>query len=311
MQQILNKPSMAAILVIIGAILFATKPVLIKLMYVTDDLEAIHVLFIRMLFSVPFYLFILFRYKSKAEVKEQLQLNWKPILLLGFIGYYLSSYLDFKGLQYISAGLERVILFLNPTMVLILSALYFSKKIKLFQIIAIGISYLGIAIAFLSQTNMADQSSLVIGGGLVFLAAFSYAIYLVGAEAYIKRVGTVPFTCYTMVIAFFIISLQYVLTTPLSDMIEFKSEIYLYGIYIAAFSTIIPSFMIAEGIKRIGANNASIISAVGPVATIIMAWFILHEKVSTMQVVGSALVILGVIFISYHVKTQAMRKQKV
>ena len=311
MQQILNKPSTAAILVIIGAILFATKPVLIKLMYVTDDLEAIHVLFIRMLFSVPFYLFILFRYKSKAEVKEQLQLNWKPILLLGFIGYYLSSYLDFKGLQYISAGLERVILFLNPTMVLILSALYFSKKIKLFQIIAIGISYLGIAIAFLSQTNMADQSSLVIGGGLVFLAAFSYAIYLVGAEAYIKRVGTVPFTCYTMVIAFFIISLQYVLTTPLSDMIEFKSEIYLYGIYIAAFSTIIPSFMIAEGIKRIGANNASIISAVGPVATIIMAWFILHEKVSTMQVVGSALVILGVIFISYHVKTQAMRKQKV
>ena len=311
MQQILNKPSTAAILVIIGAILFATKPVLIKLMYVTDDLEAIHVLFIRMLFSVPFYLFILFRYKSKAEVKEQLQLNWKPILLLGFIGYYLSSYLDFKGLQYISAGLERVILFLNPTMVLILSALYFSKKIKLFQIIAIGISYLGIAIAFLSQTNMADQSSLVIGGGLVFLAAFSYAIYLVGAEAYIKRVGTVPFTCYTMVIAFFIISLQYVLTTPLSDMIEFKSEIYLYGIYIAALSTIIPSFMIAEGIKRIGANNASIISAVGPVATIIMAWFILHEKVSTMQVVGSALVILGVIFISYHVKTQAMRKQKV
>jgi len=311
MQQILNKPSMAAILVIIGAILFATKPVLIKLMYVTDDLEAIHVLFIRMLFSVPFYLFILFRYKSKAEVKEQLQLNWKPILLLGFIGYYLSSYLDFKGLQYISAGLERVILFLNPTMVLILSALYFSKKIKLFQIIAIGISYLGIAIAFLSQTNMADQRSLVIGGGLVFLAAFSYAIYLVGAEAYIKRVGTVPFTCYTMVIAFFIISLQYVLTTPLSDMIEFKSEIYLYGIYIAALSTIIPSFMIAEGIKRIGANNASIISAVGPVATIIMAWFILHEKVSTMQVVGSALVILGVIFISYHVKTQAMRKQKV
>lgn len=304
----LSKPYVAAILVIVGSILFATKPVFIKLMYVTDDLEAIHVLFIRMLFSVPFYFFILFRYKSLSEVLKQLNENWKPILFLGFMGYYLSSYLDFKGLQYISAGLERVILFLNPTIVLILSAIYFSKKIKLYQLIAIGISYLGIAIAFLSHTDLTDQSSLMLGGGLVFLAAFSFAIYLVGAESYSKKIGTVPFTCFTMIIAFIIISLQYTATTPFSDLVEFKSSIYIYGIYIAVFSTIIPSFMIVEGIKRIGANNASIISAVGPISTIIMAYFILNEQVSLMQLIGSSLVILGVVFISYHVKTAAIQK---
>lgn len=304
MSKIVDHPLFSAMLVTVGAIMFAAKPVFIKLMYRTDDLEAIDALGIRMLFSAPFYLIILFRYKSIAQIGVQLREHGKPILLLGFIGYYLSSYLDFKGLQYIPAGLERVILFLNPTMVLILSAFYFSKRIKLMQVIAIAVSYVGIAIAFLSQTQVSGHDSLLIGGLLVFLAAFSYAVYLVGAEDYVKRIGTVPFTCYTMIIAFLLISAQYLMHRPAVAMLQYHPDIYVYGVCIALFSTIVPSFMIVEGIKRIGANNASIISAVGPVSTIVLAYFFLRESVSPMQLFGSALVILGVAFISYHLKSE-------
>ena len=285
-----------------GAILFSLKPVLIKLIYAIEDISSLELLVLRMLISLPFYIFILFYFQKVAVIKSHIQSFWKAMLLLGFIGFYLASYLDFSGLQYIPAGLERAILFLNPTMVVIISALYFKKEISRLQAIAIVLSYIGIVIAFLSNTQFDTHSNIPLGSMLVFSSAFFYALFLIGSEIYLLKIGTVAFTCYTMILAFAFIMIHYLFTNSLYPLSQFQAKTYWIAFMMSIISTIIPSFLFSEGIKHIGASNGSIIGGIGPISTIILAHFILGESIGSWQIIGTFLVILGVVIISYSAK---------
>lgn len=287
-----------------GAILFSIKPVLIKLIYEVEPISTLQLLTLRMLISFPFYLGILFYFQSKETVKTQIKTYWFSMVTLGFVGFYLASYLDFSGLQYISAGLERAILFLNPTMVLIISALVFKRKIKWQQAVAILLSYVGIVIAFVNDSSFGSAENLLLGSVLIFFSAFFYAVYLVGSEKYLLKIGTVSFTCYTMITAFFFIFTHFLIKDSLANLLSFQFVTYVYAFIMAVVSTIIPSFLFSEGIKRIGAPNGSIIGGIGPISTIILAYFILGEMITIGQLVGTILVIAGVILVSYSLKLE-------
>lgn len=285
-----------------GAVLFSLKPVLIKLIYNIEKIETIELLVLRMLISLPFYIVILFYFLSPTRVNHQIKTYWKSMISLGFIGFYLASYLDFWGLQYISAGLERAIIFLNPTIVVILGAFFLKKKISWQQTLAIVLSYCGIMLAFMTNTQLGNQENILLGALLVFGSAFFYALYLIGSEIYLNKIGTVPFTCYTMIVAFVFIFAHYIMDKPLSRLFQFDKQIYVLATIMAIVSTILPSFLFSEGIKRIGAANGSIIGGIGPISTIVLAYIILAEAIGLWQLVGTGLVILGVLIISYNAK---------
>lgn len=286
----------------LGAVLFSLKPILIKLIYTIEEIDTIELLLLRMLISIPFYIGILFYFLSPQTVTQQVKTFWKSMICLGFIGFYLASYLDFSGLQFITAGLERAIIFLNPTIVLLVGAFFLKKRISWQQAIAIVLSYVGIMMAFTTNVQLGNQSNILLGTLLVFGSAFFYALYLIGSEIYLNKIGTVPFTCYTMIVAFVFIFIHFSYKQPISRLLQFDQQVYILATIMAIVSTIIPSFLFSEGIKRIGAANGSIIGGIGPISTIILAYFILGEMIGMWQIIGTSLVILGVLIISYNSK---------
>lgn len=224
------------------------------------------------------------------------------MLGLGLIGYYCSSFLDFLGLQYISAGLERLILFLYPTMTVILAAVLYRRAIGSKVIAAMALCYAGIALVFLHDIGV-KEGSVVLGASLVFASTLSYSIYLVGAGHAIKRIGAMRFTAYAMVVASIASLLQFVVMRPLSAL-DLPLRVYELSLAMAIFSTVLPVFMLSFAIRRIGSGSTSLIGSLGPVSTIYMAYIFLNERISLLQVAGSALVLCGVLIISLNSKKE-------
>ena len=219
---------------------------------------------------------------------------------MGIVGYYLSSYLDFLGLQYISAGLERLILFLYPTMTVIISALLYKRAIGRTVIAAMALSYAGIALVFLHDVG-AKEGSVVLGASLVFASTLSYSIYLVGAGHAIARIGTMRFTAYASLVASAACLLQFMAMRPLTAL-ELPLRVYELSFAMAIFSTVLPVFLLSFAIRRIGSGSASLIGSIGPVSTIYLAYVFLGENLSWLQIVGSSLVLAGVLVISLNSK---------
>ena len=283
-------------LVVAGAIFFSTKAVMVKLSY-RYEINAIYLLLLRMLFSLPFYVAIYWYVSSKNPIKKEVKKDYLYVVLFGFLGYYIASYFDFWGLQFISAGLERIILFIYPTLVVLINFAFFKKPIKKIQTLAIIITYLGVLAAFVFDTNVADQKFLLFGGALVFLSALTYGSYLVGSEWLIPKFGTLRFTALAMMVSCVCVILHTILANGFSFPI-FQAEVYWYALAMAVFATVLPSFMISEGIKRLGSSNASIIASIGPISTIILSKIFLGEDFNFGQLIGTVLVILGVILVS-------------
>lgn len=283
-------------LAFVGVFLFATKAIIVKLAY-KEGMNAQTMLMLRMAFALPVYLVILF-WKNNRNVifglslKEHLQ-----IIALGVLGYYLSSLLDFVGLQYISANLERLILFAYPTMVVIISAIFLKKKIDRSQIIAIVITYVGIFITLFEKIQFKSTSVEYFGIGMIFLSALTYAIYLIGSGELLGKVGTLPFTSYAMVVSTVcvMVNAAFAETTPLA---EIPKIVYVYGFVMAMFATVVPSFLISAAIKMVGAAKVSIIGSVGPAFTIVLSYYILHESMSPYQMVGGVIILVGVFWVS-------------
>lgn len=282
-----------------GAVLFSTKAIMVKKAFAHTGTDAVTLLALRMLFAVPFFLVAAFTVSNKAGNIAMSRKQWLYTLALGLCGYYISSLFDFIGLQYISAGLERLILFLYPTFVLLLNALFFKQKIKSVQAVALLLTYTGIAIAYLAELRIDTRNPyFLLGCGLVFCCAVTYAIYIVGSGRIIAQVGASKFTAYAMLSATAGVMLHFLISHPL-NVLYTEKNFWLYGILLAVFATVIPSFFIAEGLKRIGANNVAIISGIGPVSTIIQAHYFLGEPILATQVVGTALVIAGILLIGW------------
>lgn len=289
---------LAAVLVFFGALCFSAKAVFVKLAY-QYEVDSISLLALRMLFSLPLFLLLagwsLRNKKSKYAKPDNRE--WLYIAALGILGYYLASMFDFLGLQYIGASLERLILFVYPTMVLILSAIFLRQPIQRDQYIALGLTYFGIALAFIGGIELNESKQLFLGGGLILLSAFIYACYLIGSGSLLPKVGTIRFTAYAMMAACFGVLVHHGLFYRWK-LFHFAPEVYQWSIMMALFSTVLPSFLISEGIRLIGAGNAAIIGSVGPISTIVLAYLFLGERLSSWQWVGAALVISGVMWIS-------------
>ena len=280
---------------LVAAIGFSAKAILVKLAYI-DSVDPITLLALRMAFSLPFFLVVAARANRNKHSQPMIAKDILAVIGLGLIGYYLASYLDFLGLQYISAGLERLILFLYPTMVVIISALVFKHRIGRTAMIALLISYAGITLVFLHDMNVLQHDA-VSGSVLVFASALSYAIYLVGAGHAIARIGATRFTAYVMTVACAACLVQFAVTHPLAAL-ELPARVYGLSIAMAVFSTVLPAFLLAAAMRRIGSVHTSMIGSIGPVSTILLAYVFLGELMSPEQIAGSILVLAGVLMIS-------------
>jgi len=294
---LINQDALVGVIfALLAAVGFSAKAILVKLAYL-DHVDAVTLLALRMAFSVPFFIGVaLWARRQHAEpLSRQDRIL---VVILGLIGYYLSSFLDFLGLQTISAGLERLILFLYPTMTVILSALLTRRAIGRTVMAAMAVCYAGIALVFFHDVGTL-QGGLVVGASLVFASTLSYSIYLVGAGQAIARIGATRFTAYAMIVATTASVLQFALTHPLNAL-EVSTRVYELALAMAIFSTLLPVFLLSHAIRRIGSGSTSLIGSIGPVSTIFMAYVFLQERVSILQVAGSALVLAGVIIVGLH-----------
>ena len=279
-----------------GTALFSLKSILIKLAF-QEGVDATTFLALRMLIAFPFYLLILmYAIKTRPE-KAQLFSKKDAVLILGlgFLGYYLASYLDFKGLMHISAQLERLTLFTYPIMVALLSWLFFKQKITLNVFISLLVSYVGVSFLFFNEKpaqSMVD-GQVFTGTLLVACAALSFALYVIFSKAFISRLGSLIFTSVAMSSSLVFILIHFFITHNLSDL-NVSPRLWFLASLLAIFSTLIPSFFTSEAIHRIGATRTSIMGTLGPVVTIILAVNLLGEKFGLPQVIGLILVLFGV-----------------
>ncbi len=280
-------------LAICGAIFFSFKSILIKLAY-AHMVDPVTLITLRMLFSLPFFLGVALWSRRDRSAMPVSRGDVLAIFALGFSGYYASSVLDFMSLQYVSASLERLILFLYPTLVLLISLLWLKRKVSRREIAALMFSYAGIVLVFVHDlTTGSPKDDLATGVALVFGSALLYALYLVASTDTISRVGSARFTAYAMSIACTCVIVQFLLVHPLSKL-DLPWQVYIYGAVIAVFSTVLPIFMVSEALKRIGAMKVSMLGAIGPIATLFGDVLIMGAPVSVWQISGSAMVLLGV-----------------
>ena len=286
------------IITFIGAIFFSTKAIIVKLAFAHTQTDPVTLLALRMLFSLPFYVAIGLLASNKRSNVYFTRRQWVYIIALGLTGYYVSSLCDFIGLQYISAGLERLILFIYPTLAVILNALLFRQRVNGYQKLAMALTYLGIGIAFWGEMKIdASNPGFYVGSLFCFFCALTFAVYLTGSGKMIAETGATKFTSYAMISACGGIFIHYFVTGHTVHHMD--SHLLWYGFALAILATVIPTFLMSNGIKKIGSSNAAIVSSIGPVSTILQAHFILGESITVAQVSGTVLVIIGVLLIGW------------
>ena len=285
----MSRTSTSALLLAgLGAILFSAKAVVVKLCY-RHGAGTEAVLALRMLFSLPFFWAAVWWHSVARCPEPMARKDIVTIVGLGFVGYYLSSYLDFLGLRYISVGLERIILYLNPAIVLVLSALLFRKRIDPRQWLAMVVAYAGVVLVFLHDVRL-DGTQAVIGSTLVFLCAITYAIYLIYAGEIVHRVGSIRLVAYASASATFFCALQALLVDP-AGLVNQPAAVYGLSLLNASLCTFVPMLLIMSAVKRLGSGLAAQAGVVGPVATVFLGWHFLGETVSLLQLVGVAVVL--------------------
>ncbi len=286
-------------LALLAAVGFSAKAIFVKLAYL-DGVDAVTLLALRMAFSLPFFIGVAvwarLRHATPLGVRD-----WGLVVALGLLGYYLSSLLDFLGLQYISAGLERLILFLYPTLTVILAALVYKLPVSRKVMAAIVVSYAGIALVFLHHGGEREGGRIVLGSLLVFLSTLTYSSYLVGAAHAIARIGAMRFTAYASIVASVASLLQFATMRPLSAL-DLPLRVYELSLGMAVFSTVLPVFLLSYAIRHIGSGRTSLIGSIGPVSTIYMAYVFLGERLTLVQIAGSLLVLAGVVIVTLSTK---------
>lgn len=282
-----------------GAVLFSTKAIIVKKAFADTTTDPLTLLTLRMIFSLPFYLGMAVFTTGKKENVRLTTRQWLQVIITGMFGYYLSSLFDFVGLQYVSAGLERLILFLYPTFTVLINAIIFKQTISGIQQTALLLTFSGIGIAYFGELQFdTGNPNFLWGSLLIFICSITYAIYIVGSGRLIPAVGPAKFTAYAMLSSTAGIFVHFLLTSNYHTL-QAGSGLWGYGLLLAIMATVVPSFLVSEGMKRIGSNNVAIISGIGPVSTIMQAHFILGEPVLLLQTGGTLLVIAGVLLIGW------------
>ena len=284
------------VLVVFSAIAFSAKAIIIKLAY-RHGTDAVTLLALRMAMAAPFFVAVAWWSSRGGRAVALTRADWRAIAFLGIVGYYLASLFDFLGLQYITAALERLVLFLYPTAVVLISAALYGRVIVGRDIVALVLSYLGIALVFANDLAT-RQENVLLGAFWVALSAIAYAIYLIGNGRMVKKMGSVLFaslasivSCVAVVTHFFVVREAPLLWTQ-------PAPVYGLTFVMAIFSTVLPVILMSVGIRLIGSSHASMLGTVGPVATIFLGFVFLDEPITAIQLAGAALVMTGVLTIS-------------
>ncbi len=281
-------------LAITGVLCFSLKAILVKFAY-QYGVTAIDTLLLRMLFSFPFYLFALIRL-NKVEINAT-PLHWLWLVILGLVGYYISSLFDFMGLYYISATLERLILFTYPTYVVVMGSFLFKRKIQPKEIVAIVVTYIGVLVIFSPDLIMQRQEASALGIILIFLCAITYGMYLVGTEKLIPVFGAKFFTSATLLVSAIAVFVHFIIQKGF-DFLSFPTEVYVICLIMAIFSTVLPSYMISAAIQKIGSPKVAIMGGLGILSTIIMSVLFLGDTLAFTDILGGAFIVGGVMWLN-------------
>ncbi len=294
------------IICLLGAVCFSSKAIFVKVAYRDTPVDAVTLLALRMLFSLPFFILSAYFSSRKTNNVKFTSKQWLGVAVVGCLGYYVSSLLDFLGLQFISAGIERLVLFIYPTLVLLMSALFFRVKIKSQQWLALIITYAGLCIAFLGEVDATvNTNDFYTGSILIFICAITYAMYIVGSGRLIPSLGAAKFNSYAMSFAGMAVLIHFSISNS-NSLLHLPAIVYVYSFLMAVFATVIPSYLVAEGIKRIGSDNAAIVGSIGPVSTILQAYLILDEPIRVLQVVGTVFILVGILMITRRGKSEVV-----
>jgi drug/metabolite transporter (DMT)-like permease len=278
-----------------GAFLFATKAIIIKLAY-AEGVDAETLLALRMVMSLPIYILIGV-WGVLADRRQAKPVKVRPraivyAVLVGLLGYWFSSYADFKGLEYISAQFERLILFTYPLFVVLFGAAFFGQPVRPKALLAFVVSYAGLAMIFTQDVAALGEGALI-GGAWVMAAALAFALYQLLAREIIAELGARLFTCIAMSAASVGAIGQYLLFHPIEPLSPYVLWL---GVIIAIGATVLPSFFMNAALSRISAQANGVIGTLSPIATIALAVMILGEHLTWIDVAGSVLVIAGIGF---------------
>ncbi|MBR0824372.1 EamA family transporter [Bradyrhizobium manausense] len=295
----------------IAAVAFSLRAIFVKLAY-EDMSDPVTLLALRMIFSLPFLAVAAVIHRRSAPARTSLtapltRRDALALTALGFVGYYLSSFLDMAGLQFVGAGIGRLLIFLYPTIVVIISALVLDKRISQREVVALLITYAGVALVLSAQFNRPSEN-FWLGAGLVMSSAITFSIYLVGSGEVVTRLGPIRFTAYATAAASVFCIMQFLLLRPLSAL-ALPLRVYELALAMALFSTVMPLFMMAEALRRIGASRVAMVSALGPAATVVSGYLGLDERMTWLQTIGGVLIVSGVLIVAAHVRRMD-RKQR-
>lgn len=283
------------VLALVGVLAFSLKAIVVKLIY-RYHVDPVTLLALRMVFALPFFVAAAWWANRGVIVPRLTARDGALIGVLGILGYYAGSMFDFAGLQYVSAALGRLVLFLYPTVVVILSAVFLKKAITPRIATALIVSYLGIALV-LSRAAMEQQPNIAMGAVLIFCGALTYSVYLVAGSRVVQRIGSMRFTALAMAAATAVCVGHFLAARPFA-VLALPANVYVLILLLATICTVLPVFVTAEALKRVGANLVAIVGAAGPVATILLGFIILDETMTAIQLAGAVLVVGGVLLVS-------------
>ena len=273
-----------------GAIAFSGKAIIVKLAY-RHGVDAVTLIMLRMLFALP--LFVALAWWGGRGKPALTARDWRVVTLLGFSGYYLASFLDFWGLQYVSASLERLILYLGPTLVLLLGRVLFKRRVAGRQMLALAISYAGVLLVFGQELKL-EGGHIAFGAALVFASTLSYALYLVYSGEEVKRLGALRLTGLATSVACVLCIVQFLLLQPWHGALQVAAPVLWLSLLNALLCTFAPVLMVMMAIERIGAAMASMAGMIGPLSTIAMSVWILGEAFTAWIAAGTVLVLAGI-----------------
>jgi drug/metabolite transporter (DMT)-like permease len=278
------------VLALTGAMAFSGKAIIVKLAY-RYGVDAVTVIMYRMLFALPFFLGMSW-WASRGR-EPLTRGDWLGVLGLGVTGYYLASFLDFLGLQYVSASLERLILYLNPTLVLLLGWLLYRKPWRRLQLAGMAIGYAGVVLVFGHEARL-EGSNVALGALLVFLSAVSYAIYLVYSGQLVKRLGSLRLVGLATSVACVLCIAQFVLLRPVASAFTVAPQVIWLSLLNAVLCTAVPVVLVMMAIERVGASVTAQTGMVGPISTILLGVWLLGEPFTAWVAAGTVLVIAGI-----------------
>lgn len=287
----------ATFLIVAGSsVLFCSKSVFAKLAF-AHGVDAVTVLTLRTAFAFPF--FAVFAALPPRGGQTLGGRDWVKLAGLGFVGYYLSSLVNFTGLQYVSVGMERIILYTYPSLVLGFSAIFLRRKVPAATWVACGVAWIGIVVAFAGETHGQEATGrTALGAVLIFTSALTYATFIMMSGETVARVGPMRFTGIVVGFSCLLMQVHYAITHPIPELFRLPAAVYGYGVILAVLGTVLPALLLSLGLQRAGAQRFAIISTIGPVTTLFLAWALLGEKPNLAQAAGFALTVGGGLAVS-------------